>query len=413
LQAAASVVIPGAVILFSRSGEDSTRALWTAIGVTLAILANGFWLWPLVQYTTLATHEVLEELPLFLSMNPFTFALDYFSTDVFWTYRDQPSEKAFRIVLLVLGVGGLVQLIRRGDRVIGLALATGVASLFFLTYFGSFSDGLRVQQPLRFKVPLNVGLVVCSAYALTQVAASRRAVRVGAFALLATGTLGLLHNVYSTEVAGRMRLLTRVPLGIEKLVEELRVVAPLDMRILFEESGDETNHFWNGMYLSSFIPNWTGHQLVGGPVSYIGDFAEFHSSVLFKQPIQTLSKTKLRDYLERYNIGAVVAFHPLSVARFSRFEDLVTPVRQIGPVVLFRVRQKSNWFIEGSGSVHAQFDQLKLDQVRGDVVVLKYHWTEALTVDPPTKIEPVQVGDDPTPFIRLIDPPESLVISTQ
>jgi hypothetical protein len=45
--------------------------------------------------------------------------------------------------------------------------------------------------------------------------------------------------------------------------------------------------------------------------------------------------------------------------------------------------------------------------------VLKYHWLEGLSATPGAKLVPIKFADDPIPFIKLIDPPASLVLRVQ
>ncbi len=56
----------------------------------------------------------------------------------------------------------------------------------------------------------------------------------------------------------------------------------------------------------------------------------------------------------------------------------------------------------------AGFNRLELSELKGNTVVLKYHWIDGLHSEPATKIEPVKLADDPIPFIKLIEPPANL-----
>jgi hypothetical protein len=56
---------------------------------------------------------------------------------------------------------------------------------------------------------------------------------------------------------------------------------------------------------------------------------------------------------------------------------------------------------------------LELRDLKGREIVLKYHWLENLSGAPAVKIVPIQLADDPIPFIKLIDPPSSVVLRTQ
>ena len=162
------------------------------------------------------------------------------------------------------------------------------------------------------------------------------------------------------------------------------------------------------MYLSSFAPHWAGRELIGGPINLYNDrhhFAEFHSGKLFKREIHRLGDEEIRNYFRLYNIGAVVAFHPASVQRLQSVAGLVSLDRRIGPVHLMKVNQPLSWFLQGGGKVEAALGRLKVSDVKDREIILKYHWVEGLQGVPPAKMIPVNMHDDPIPFIKIVDPP--------
>jgi hypothetical protein len=108
-----------------------------------------------------------------------------------------------------------------------------------------------------------------------------------------------------------------------------------------------------------------------------------------------------------YNIGAVVAFHPLSVKKLLAIPGLVTVDQRIGPIHLMKVNQPLSWFVEGEGQLQAGANRLELNALKGNPIVLKYHWVEGLFATPAVKLMPMELADDPIPFIKLIDPPPS------
>ena len=90
--------------------------------------------------------------------------------------------------------------------------------------------------------------------------------------------------------------------------------------------------------------------MIGGPINLYNDrrpFAEFHSGKLFKESGENISDSELRDYLRVYNIGAVVAFDPMSIQRLQSIPGLVTVEERIGPVHLMKVNQPLSWFLVG------------------------------------------------------------------
>jgi hypothetical protein len=318
-------------------------------------------------------------------------------------------EKGFRLMLLILGTGGIYRLTRSEKRQIGLMLAGGVAGLFLITYFGALVPALKGWQPLRFKVPYDLFLALGAAYTVAQWSLGinfRFAPWLLGAALLSFGV-----NVYQTESTGRLQLRSEILPEIQSIIDWIRADSPKEARVLFEESGDETGFVYDGSYLSSLIALRTDRQLIGGPINLYNDrhhFAELHSGKFLKRDISSFSDDELRNYFNLYNIGAVVAFHPATLRRLQAIPGLVTVERQVGPVVLMKSNQTLNWFVEGQGQVSAGLNRLELSEIKGNTVVLKYHWIDGLHSEPATKIEPVKLADDPIPFIKLIDPPANL-----
>ena len=153
--------------------------------------------------------------------------------------------------------------------------------------------------------------------------------------------------------------------------------------------------------------------MIGGPINLYNDrhhFAEYHSGTLFKRDIRTLNDEEIKDYLRRYNIGAIIAFDPASVRRWQALPGLVTADERSGPIHMFRVNQSLSWFFFGQGQILARLNRLELFDVRGKEIVLKYHWAEGMIGSPPLNIVPVKIRDDPIPFIKIIDPPDRFTL---
>jgi hypothetical protein len=62
--------------------------------------------------------------------------------------------------------------------------------------------------------------------------------------------------------------------------------------------------------------------------------------------------------------------------------------------------------------VRSDYNRLELSRLSAadDEVIISYHWMQGLQSNPERKLERVFVGADPIGFIRIIDPPKSLVI---
>ena len=407
------IFLPAIVALLVVQGNLFRRNLliWTAGAAVLSILANLLWLAPAFDHRTDdVSSAIVDQLPLFTSVDLFTFIKDYLGPTGYWTFRPSFAEKGFRLMLLLLGSWGTWKLVRSENRTVGVMLASTWIVLFLLAYFGSLIPFVKSWQPLRFKVPLDLFLTLAASYIVAH-GLARRSLRPRSYILPAIGACGLLaflFNLFATETRSTMLLRTQLRPELTAIVEWIKQETPAEARVLFEESGDETGFVYDGMYLSSFIPHWTGRELIGGPINLYNDrhhFAEFHSGKLFKKDIQTLSDDEIRNYFRLYNIGAVVAFHPASIQRLQSVPGLVTLERRVGPVHLMKVNQPLTWFLRGEGKLKASLNRLEASEVKGNEVILKYHWAEGLIGTPVVKIVPVKMYDDPIPFIKILDPP--------
>jgi hypothetical protein len=390
--------------------------IWTVGAAALSILANLPWLAPAFDHRSDdVASAIVDQLPLFTSVDPFTFLKDYLGPTGYWSFRPSISEKGFRLMLLLLGSWGTWKLVRSDNRTAGVMLASAWLVLFLLAYFGSLIPLVKSWQPLRFKVPLDLFLALAASYILAD-GLARRSLTSRSYVLpsiVACGLLAFLFNLFATETRAKMLLRTGLRPELTAIVEWIEKETPAESRVLFEESGDETGFVYDGTYLSSFIPHRTARQLIGGPINLYNDrhhFAEFHSGRLFKRDIQTLSDEEIKNYLRLYNIGAVVAFHPKSIQRLQSIPGLVGLDRQIGPIHFMKVNQPLTWFLEGSGKLKASLNRLELSELKGKEIVLKYHWTKGLSASPPAKIVPVKIADDPIPFIKIIQPPARLTL---
>jgi hypothetical protein len=388
---------------------------WSAAAAALAFLVNAVWLIPAFHHRADdVSAAIVEQLPLFASANPFTFFLDYFGPHGFWTFRPSFMEKGLRIALLVLGTVGLWKLIHSDKRQIGIILASACVVLFAVTYFGALVPWMRAWQPLRFKVPLDLMLALSASYGVSEWYRAPKSSRSPLVPVaVGLGLVTFLFNVAQTEATGRLQLRSQLIPELNAIVDWIEREAPSDARLLFEESGDESGFVYDRTYLSSFLPYLTSRQLIGGPINLYNDrhhFAEIHSGKMFKKDAQSLSDEELRNYLRLYNIGAVVAFDPRSIQRLQSIPGLVTVEQRIGPIHLMKVNQPLTWFLAGEGAMKIGFNRLELSDLKGDEVVLKYHWVDGLAATPATKILPVQVADDPIPFIKLVNPPAAVTL---
>ena len=178
-------------------------------------------------------------------------------------------------------------------------------------------------------------------------------------------------------------------------------------------TGDETGFVYDSMYLSAFIPHWTGRGLIGGPINLYNDrhhFGKFHSGKLLKKEIQALTDEAIRNYFQLYNIGAVVAFYPASVQRLRAVPGLVTLERRVGPVHPMRVNQPLGWFFQGEGKVKAGLNRLYLSELKGKRLSSSITGLKDFRQARPRKSCRSRISDDPIPFIKIMGPADTLTL---
>ena len=406
-----------ALLIIRKRNLTRRIVLWTALAAGFALVINSGWLIPAISHRgDDASVAIVTQLPLFAETNFFTFILDYVGPRGYWTFRPSFIEKGFRLALLILGLFGTWKVIQSDKRDLGVMLTTGLAVLFLMTYFGALIPFVKPWQPLRFKIPFDLFLAVGTAYAVNRWLIHRAVASPLVPIVLVCGSLAFLINLEQTESTGRLRIRSQLIPKLQEIVDWIGRATPADARVLFEESGDETGFVYDRVYLSSLIPEMTGRQLIGGPINLYNDrhhFAEFHSGKIFHKDIQTLTDDELRMYLQLYNVGAVVAFHPASIQRLLAIPGLVTVQQHIGPVQLMKVNQPLTWFVQGEGKVQAGLNRLELSDLNGSEIILKFHWVDGLSTDPSTKLEAVKLADDPIPFIKLLNPPAALTLSVE
>ncbi len=387
---------------------------WIAAAVSISTLLNLVWLIPAFMHRgDDASTTIVKQLPLFADTGGFAFILDYVGSHGYWSFRPSVFEKGFRLALLLLGTMGIGRLCCDEDKDLGILLASASLLLFGVAYFGALIPAIKPWQPLRFKVPLDLYLAIAAAYRLDRWLSDRVRSRPLVPIILSCGLMAFIMNVVVTESTGRLRLRSQFIPELKSIIAWIRSETPSDARVLFEESGDESGFVYNGTYLSSFLPYFTGRQLIGGPINLYNDrhhFAEFHSGKLFKKDPLEITDAELRNYLRLYNIGAVVAFDPASIQRLQSVPGLVTVEERLGPITLMRVNQPLSWFLAGEGNLKASYNRLELSDLSGNPIILKFHWVDGLTATPYAHVEPIKMADDPIPFIKLIDPPSALTL---
>lgn len=119
------------------------------------------------------------------------------------------------------------------------------------------------------------------------------------------------------------------------------------------------------------------------------------------------------EYLDLYNVGWILA-HSEGLKRYLDGIPTVSLVSSMDPLSLYRVDIDHSFFMQGEGKVTARaVNRIDLEELKGEVIVLKYHYVPGIRAEPDVRIDGVRLLDDPEPFIRIIQPPASVRLYLQ
>ena len=114
-----------------------------------------------------------------------------------------------------------------------------------------------------------------------------------------------------------------------------------------------------------------------------------------------------------YNVKWIVCWLQTSKDFFEQFPGDITKIGNIDKFTIYEVQRSPSFFIKGSGTVHSDYNRLELSNITPEngEVIIAYHWMKHLKTEPPIPLEKALVGGDPVGFIKLTNPPKSIVIT--
>jgi hypothetical protein len=202
---------------------------------------------------------------------------------------------------------------------------------------------------------------------------------------------------------------------MEQLIGYIKTATTNEARILIENSDFESGHQYARGHFPTMLPHLTGREFIGNdcatnptkdsPVSFL-------CGVLFQRPIETLTLKDVARRCDLYNIGWVICWTPQAKTFFNRYPDYFVPDGAISQFSLYRVNRKQSFFIKGSGIVRSEMNRIELKSLAPEEgeVIISYHWMKYLKTDPPAIMERTMLYDDPVGFIKLKNPPDSVLI---
>ena len=445
------VMAAGGLLAFYAVAAKRHGARWhgAVFGATvLAVLANLFWLAPLWRFRGIRTGSGL-----FMTTNSAWFLVQY--------YLAPSIEGRTGLVLFVLGTAGLLAWVRRGLGAASAAFGGAILGMALLTGLGSLWEPTKTLEPLRFRVALHFLLaipagslvVVLTGWLARIVGGGRRGVVVAGLAwALALGGWGALERGFFEASARSLLAYRPMVVGLapeaKRMVGWLKENTDISARVMFEdqlrllEATDPESVHWTA--LLPFLLEPEQRLFIGGlyQTAFIKhhDMAAFGDFKLGDRSINEWSPEDLKTYCDRYNVGWVVCWSPLSrywfdrfglakrVATLPRYSTANRPVSTNehewktmilssglevarrymsegeGAYAIYKVDRPHSYFLKGKGrvvSVGPNRVELADLEPEGGAVVLGMHWMDTWKCEENVVLKPEVVEFDPVAFVRM------------
>jgi hypothetical protein len=308
-----------------------------------------------------------------------------------------------------------------------VVFAPQIAFLFIVSFYGAFL-GLNPLAPARITLPLALYLCFPAAHGLALalgLACDRldRAVPAVPRVVVVTGVVAACVSLVALSALPKTfwRPYTLPRLEQREGFSEhgMALIDWIDRntdpsgRLLHEET-DRDSHQYYGTHMPAWIPYYTDLEMAGSPAPHAllkHNFLRFIAGSFQGEPIRKVPARKLRSYFSLYNVRWVLCWRAGTRMRFDRL-PFATLIDSYDKFALYQIEIPPSYFVQGSGKIAVDGSRIRLSELEPSdgVVTIKYHWLESLRTDPPLTIVPVQLLDDPIPYISLVDPPSEVVI---
>jgi hypothetical protein len=394
-----------------------------ALTAVVVLLLNSFWLMPVVQFfgdkTTRPEHYrfTLQIDSLFEPLSV------YLTQKMSVLHKKVPALNStfMDVFILLSAIAGLYRWKKEGRGKLLLSFLGGSAFLFAIAYYGSRTEFFAQLQPQRFTLPLNLLLLLPAGAGLAALLTALFKERgtmlqlfagLVTFALLVQPVFKPLKTVYQY---GFYRLSCDFPAPLTELLNWLDTHTTREGRILIEDSECDTFHRYYGAHFPALFPEYVKREYLCGPRPMYPikhSYASYNAGLLFEKKIGDYSLEALQRQFDIYNVRWIVSWCEESKRVFDRFPDYVVKAGDIDRFTLYEVKRPPSFFLKGRGQVHADYNRLELTGVvpEDGEIIIGYHWMQYLKTEPELTMEKAMIGDDPVGFIRIINPPPSLVI---
>lgn len=409
--------VPVAVAMLAFVGfcydEIERKRLFLLFSVVplISLLPNLVWLLPMHHYQQVFTVGVD-------NFSPFSKAVD---AHLLW--KEALGMKAFGSKIYPLALfASLWACVAASDPVV-----RKTCRIFFLVALllevladiGAALPPIAFIQPNRFApvgylvlcIPAAVGVQTMMHVARTTSGRVRRWLSIGSFGLiLIAGGILIVELVREVRPGDHGHYGASPPdvkpLGQDSrwIIEWLRNNTTRDGRILFETSQARVH---DQAHMAGYYAYSADREFIGGPYPF-WHFAGFWDGWLFGKPIEAISHMQLKEYFSLYNISAIIAHSHRSKSYLDSVPGIEVAENH-GQFRAYKIAQPLTYFLKGRGTVEARgHNYLILNELRGPLVLLKYHYIPGMRSDPPALLQGVTLMDDPNQFVQIVNPPQRL-----
>ena len=420
----AALVVP-LLILYAGSFRTLSVIQHMALVVmaVIILLVNSFWLIPIAQFfqdKTIRPENYTFTLQITNPLEPFNVYVRQ-TQSILYRKIPQLNNTFIETMLLLFGIGGFYYMWKARSKKLMFSLLGGTVFLFVIAYYGSHTGFFPQLQPQRFTIPLNIFLIIPASicillvYQFLLAGKSKPAIYfcvVLTLALLVGPVAKPLKAIYNYNL---YRLNCDFPKPLTELLDWLEHNTSREGRILIEDSESDTGHQFYGAHFPALFPEYVKREFLCGPRPLYPikhSYASFTSGVLFERNITDYTLEELKEMFDLYNVQWIVAWSQESLDFFNRYPGYLVSVTKIDHFTVYQVQRTPSFFLKGEGRVQSDYNRLELSQItpQGSEIVLSYHWMQGLKTEPPRTLERVFLGGDPIGFIRILDPPNKLVI---
>lgn len=320
------------------------------------------------------------------------------------------------IGMLALAAAGTALLAARGRGREAAAPVAGSLFLLFISCCGVHIPLIDQMEPGRFIVgafffmtPL-AGTALAALPVAAERAARRERARKAVPAVVYTSLLLCIPVAGMLSARGfyRHHLHTTFTPEVKEMLNMLDNTIDTSGRLMIDD-GPAWNY--GESFLPSLIPLRTGVEQIGGPYPFAfirHNFTNFSFCHAFGRHIGELGPDRFRRYLDVYNIHWILTASEEcreTVAGFG-IADEIWSSRHF---TLWSVPSPSSFTDTPGVSVESRYGVLQVRIHKGSAlrpgseILLKYHWDRGMSVEPPARIYPRIVLDDPVPF-TVVEP---------